>query len=222
MHSWQIKTTAIRIAGATMLVAILSIMMMGVADAHPSQKAEATGQSTAFLSFANNPNLPPDISKALKQIDPKLLAASQQAYEEGKLHPEKIHVETRTIDLSKVNFGKGVKPHLFIPGIGSITVRQYWLGSTPAGFGVFIPQSTAKNLKGVGAAAATAITAAIVNNNPGLLPFSPVIGVILGNILNSLPGYIDDTCGSQGGGFTVNFIVAVPIPFCGDLPAWPL
>jgi hypothetical protein len=140
-----------------------------------------------------------------------------RAYAESLKHPEKVQVETHTINPS--NATTGVRPALFILGIGQFTVRVYLLGFVPYGIGLYLPLATARNLQGSGTAAAAAITAAIVAANPKLAPFSPVIAAALVNILNTVPNFVVNVCGAAGGGFTMNFVAAIPVPYCGAIPA---
>jgi hypothetical protein len=218
----MLKRILVRLVSAAMLMTILSIMMIGAVSAHPSQTTQIADQNTVSVPPPSVSELPAVVQNALKQLDPQLLEASKQAYEESKLHPEKVHVETYTVDLSTVKLATGVRPNFYIPGVGSITIRVYLLGVVPAGFGLFMPQATAQNLEAIGTAAAAAITAAIIAHNPNLTPYAAIIGAVIGNMLNTVPGYIDHTCGAQGGGFTVNFVVPAPVSFCGALPTWPL
>lgn len=113
-------------------------------------------------------------------------------------------------------------PNISIPGIGPITVRVYLVGITPAGVGVFFSLTTAQNLANLGTAAGAAIAAAIIGANKNLTPFAVIIGTAIGNALNSIPNYVKNVCGAQGGGFTINFLAPDPVAYCGGLPAWPL
>jgi hypothetical protein len=132
----------------------------------------------------------------------------------------KVQFETYTVNLSDAKYSASVHPFLNVPGIGQFTVRVY-VAPLP-GLGLYFPLTTAENLERIGTAAAATIAAAIVAANHNLAPWAALIGAVLGNVLSSVPRYVVNTCRAAGGGFTVNFLAPIPVPFCGSIPVIPL
>jgi hypothetical protein len=193
------KTTGrniIRAFSVAVLVAMFSLVLTAGVSAHSVTRSAVTtsAQTEVFISLKNE-----------KQIF---------------ISDSKVQFKTYTINLSDAKYSGSAHPLLSLPGIGQFTVRVYVFPFP--GLGLYFPLATAKNLERIGTAAAAAIAAAIVAANHNLGVWAGLIGAVLGNILSSVPRYVVDTCKAAGGGFTVNFLAPIPVPFCGSLPVMPL
>ncbi len=196
MSSRKIGHNVVRMFSATILVVIFSLVLAGGVSAHSVKQTAVTtvAQTEVFISLKKENEISASSSK--------------------------VQFETYTINLADAKYSMGPHPFLNIPGIGQFTVRVYVFPLQ--GLGLYFPLATAKNLERIGTAAAAAIAAAIVAANHNLAPWAALIGAVLGNVLSSVPRYVVDTCKETGGGFTVNFLAPVPVPFCGSLPVIPL
>ncbi|GCE13063.1 hypothetical protein [Tengunoibacter tsumagoiensis] len=224
MHLYPLKKFLLVAFIATMLSALFTLG--GVASAHPIEHV-ADSQTSVFVPIGNTSDLSSPLKDALEKIPQDKLEQAKAEYAYALEHPDQVHTETRTITVSNTTSNGKVNPYIFVPGIGSITVRIYTAGpgifQVPYAFGLYFPLDTAKALQGFGPVAAGAIVASITVAYPALLPFSGVISYLLGNVLNSVPNFVVDVCGAQGGGFTSNLgLGGVPITFCGSLPPLPL
>lgn len=204
-------------------VCIFLLFTSGSVFANSAQPAFPRSQLD-FVPLDGANTVPLEIQNAMDQVPPDKLQAAKNAYELAKESPENVQAQTLMVNPSQ-DTSPGVAPQAFIPGVGQFTIRVYaWKVANavpvPYGFGLYFPLATAKNLQSLSAGAAATITLAIIAQFRNLTPFSPFIGAIISNVLNTIPNYIVNQCQEQqGGGFTVAFANPTPIPVCGPLPA---